>query len=314
MKKTLFLLMACVSVAHGDNWLDDWMDDASSMTKAVYSDWHHNMPDSGLLPSFVSFELTSNMGERHGGSTLGWQQYGLCVPLADPRRSGGAEVIFNASFNAELTFMDADGAFNLDRNELYKFTLPCAVILPRQNGDTVMAAVAPTLASDFVRNAHCFHVNFLFNYTIKHSETFSYSLGLGYSPDSAVYGMMPLIGFNWKMSDVWTMSLNGARFSVMRDMGDGLELGLFTDVMGGSWAVESEYGTRMLRVRSLVAGLTAVYDFSQPGETKRVVNLSIGSTVTTMAELCKYNNDHDREEGHHYHPGLFVSGAVDFRF
>lgn len=314
MRKMLILLLASTITAQADNWIDNWTYDASSLVKAVYSDWHHNMPDTGMLPSFASFELTSNMGERHGGSTLGWQQYGLCVPLADPRRSGGAGIMFNASLNADVTFMDADGALHLDKNELYHISLPCAAILPRQNGDTVMFAVSPTLASDFVRNAHCFHVNLLFNYTVKHSETFSYSLGLGYSPEAMVYGIMPFFSFDWQISEDWALSMSAARVSLMRAMNERWEVGVFADVMGGSWAVETDYGTRMLRVRSFVMGATVEYDFSAPGQTKRIVTFSLGGTLATAADICRYNNDRDREVGHHYHPGVFVSGAVDFRF
>lgn len=314
MKKTLVLLISLLSVAHADNWYNDWVDDVSVMTKAIYTDWHHDLPESGLYPSYASFEFTSNMGERHGGSTLGWQQYGLCIPLADPRKSGGADMMFNASLNADFTYMDADGDFDLKRNELYHLTLPLAAIFPRQNGDTFVAVVAPALASDFVHKAHSFHLNFLFTYSVKHSENFSYSFGIGHSPDAAIYGLMPFFSFDWQMNDEWAMRMSGFRFSVMRDMGAGLELGAFVEGAGGSWAVSSEYGTRMLRVRSMVAGVTAEYDFSKEGETKRVIALNVGSTIVTTAELCRYNSDLDEEEGHHYHPGLFVSGSVDFRF
>lgn len=314
MKKTMAMLLAVASSAYAENWFNDWMDDASVMAQAFYSDWHHKLPETGLMPSFASFEMTSTMGERHGGSTLSWQKYGLCIPLADPRQSGGADWMFNASVNADVTFMDANGAFDLRRNELYNITLPLAAIVPRQNGDMFVAVVAPALASDFVHGAHSFHLNCLLSYSVKHSETLSYSVGIGHSPDATIYGLMPVFSFNWQMTPDWSVQMSGFRFAVMRKMNEQLSLGLFADGVGGSWAVNTEYGTRMLRVRSLVLGTTAEYDFSKPGETKRIITLSVGSTVATSAQLCRYNSDLDREVGHHYHPGLFVSGAVDFRF
>lgn len=314
MKKTLTMLLAVAPVAFAEDWFNDWMDEASVMAKSVYTDWHHNLPESGFLPSFVSFEMSSNMGERHGGSTLGWQKYGLCVPLADPRQSGGRDWMFNASVNADVTFMDADGSFNLRKNELYNLTLPVAAIVPRSNGDTIVAVVAPSVASDFVHSAHCFHLNFLVSYSVKHSETLSYSVGVGHSPDATVYGLMPVFSFNWQMSPEWYVSMSGFRLALMHQWDAQLAMGVFMDGAGGSWAVNTEYGTRMLRVRSLVLGVTAEYDFSLQGETKRIVALSLGSTVATSAQLCRYNSDLDCEEGHHYHPGFFVSGAVDFRF
>lgn len=314
MKKTLFLLLALAPATLAEDILGSWMDDATTLATSVYSDWRHQLPESGLFPSFFSFEYVSNMGERNGNSTLGWQQYGLCVPLADPRKSGGTDWMFNASINAEVTFMDADGAFDLRRNELYNISLPIAAIVPRSNGDTIVAVVAPSVASDFIHTAHAFHVNLLLTYSVKHSDTFSYSIGIGHSPDATVYGLMPVFSFDWQMTPDWSMHLNGLRFSVMRNMGEGLAVGLFADGAGGSWSVDSEVGTRMLRVRSMVLGVTAEYDFSKPGQAKRLATLSLGSTVITAADLCEYDSDTDRVEGHHYNPGFFLSGEVDFRF
>lgn len=314
MKKTLALLLTLAPGALAEEWFDTWVDDTSALAWSLYSDWHHKLPESGLFPSFVSFETVSNMGERHGGSTLSWQQMGLCVPLADPRQSGGKDWMFNASLNAEVTLMDADGAFDLRRNELYNFSLPVSAIIPRDNGDLMIFAVAPAFASDFVHRAHSFHVNLLFSYNVEYSENFTYSVGLGHSPDATIMGVMPVFSFDWKMTPDWSMRLSGLHFCVMRNMGQGLALGLFADGAGGSWAVNTDGGTRMLRVRSMVAGLKAEYDFSKPGETKRIAQLEIGSTLITTADILEYNSELDRVEGHHYHPGLYISGAVDFRF
>ena len=309
------MLLAVCPVAFAEDWFNDWVDDASGIARSIYTDWHHDLPESGFVPSFASFEMTSNMKESNGGgSTLRWQKYGLCIPLADPRKSGGAEWMFNASLNADVTIMDADGAFDLQRNDLYNINLPIAVIVPRSNGDTIVAVVSPAVASDFKSNAHCFHLNFLFSYSVKHSETFSYSVGVGHSPDATVYGLMPVFSFKWQMTPEWLMQMSGFRFSVQRQFDERLSLGVFADGSGGSWAVGTEYGTRMLRVRSLVLGATAEYDFSSAGETKRIVTLSLGSIVTTYAQFCRYNEDLSREQGHHYKPGLFVAGTVDFRF
>lgn len=313
MKKSL-LLLALTPAAYAADWFDSLVDDTSNFAWTMYSDWQHKLPESGLFPSFFSFETVSNMGERHGGSTLSWQKVGMCIPFADPRKSGGKDWMFNASLNADVTFMDADGEFDLRRNELYNFSVPVSAIVPRDNGDVLVFVVAPAFASDFVHRSHSFHVNLLFSYSVQHSDTFSYSVGVGHSPDATIMGFMPIFSFDWKMTEDWSMRLSGLRYSIMRDMGHGLELGLFADATGGAWAVNTPDGTRMLRVRSLVAGVTAAYDFSQPGQTKRLASLSIGSTFITSADLLHYNSDLDRVKGHHYHPGLYISGAVDFRF
>ncbi len=314
MKKSLLMLLSLAPAAVASDWFNSMVDDSTDFAWTMYSDWHHKLPESGLFPSFFSFETVSNMGERHGGSTLSWQKVGLCVPLADPRQSGGKNWMFNASINSEVTFMDADGEFDLRRNELYNLSVPVSAIVPRDNGDMVIFVVAPAFASDFVQRAHSFHVNLLFSYSVEHSESFSYSVGLGHSPDATIMGFMPVFSFDWKMTEDWSMRLSGLHFSIMRDMGNGLELGAFADGVGGSWAVNTPDGTRMLRVRSLVAGLKAAYDFSKPGETKRLATLAVGSTLITTADLLYYNSDLDRVKGHHYHPGLYISASVDFRF
>ncbi len=314
MKKTLALLLALAPSVWADGWFTTWVDETSDFAWSMYSDWNHKLPESGLFPSYFSLEGVSSMSERHGDSSLSWQKVGLSIPLADPRRSGGKDWNFNASFNAEVTFMDTCGAFDLRRNELYTLSLPLSVIVPEEDGDFLIFAVAPSAASDFVHRAHSFHVNMLLSYSVKYSETLTYSVGLGHSPDATVMGVMPVFSFDWKVTPEWNVKLNALRFSVMRDMGDGLSVGVFANGAGGSWAVNTEQGTRMLRVRSLVAGFTAEYDFSKPGETKRIVTMSVGSTLMTSADVCWYNSDLDRVEGHHYHPGLYVSSSVDFRF
>ena len=314
MKKSLLLLLSLAPATYATDWFNSLVDDTTDFAWTMYSDWHHKLPESGLFPSFLSFETVSNMGEGHGGSTLSWQKVGLCVPLADPRQSGGKDWKFNASINSEVTFMYANGEFDLRRNELYNFSVPISAIVPRDNGDMVIFVVAPAFASDFVHRAHSFHVNLLFSYSVQHSDSFSYSVGLGHSPDATIMGFMPVFSFDWKMTEDWSMRLSGLHYSIMRDMGNGLELGAFADGAGGAWAVNTPDGTRMLRVRSLVAGLKAAYDFSKPGETKRLATLAVGSTLITTADLLYYNSDLDRVKGHHYHPGLYISGSVDFRF
>lgn len=314
MKKLLFLLMSFAPSVMADGLFDSWLENTSALAQELSSEWRHEMPASGMMPSFVSAEFVTNMSERHGGSSLGWQQYSLCVPLADPRRSGGEKWRFNASINADVTVLDTSGAFDVKYNDLYHLSLPVSAIVPRDNGNVWVAAIAPTFDSDFARSAHSFHMNLMVSYQVQHSETFRYSVGLAYAPYMADWSVMPVFSFDWQMTPEWNLSLSGYCLRAMRDMGQGLKLGAFVQGDGGSWAVETPHGTRMLRVRSLVAGFAAEYDFSREGETKRIVTFCIGSTLATAADVCEFNSDQDRLESHHYKPGLYLSGGVDFRF
>ena len=315
MRKILVLLMTMAPSVLADGLFSSWLDNTSALAQELSSEWRHELPSSGMMPSFVSVEYVSRMRERHGGSSLGWQQYNLCVPLADPRRSGGDKWMFNASLNADVTVLDTSGSLDIEHNNLYHFSLPVSAIVPQDNGNVWIAAIAPTFDSDFSRSAHSFHMNMMVSYQVKRSETFRYSVGLAYAPYAADWSIMPVLSFDWQMTPEWNVNLSGYCLRVMRDMGQGLSLGAFVQGDGGSWAVSTEHGgTRMLRVRSLVAGLTAEYDFSKDGETKRVVTFSLGSTLATAADVCEYNSDQDRVESHHYQPGFYVSGGVDFRF
>lgn len=314
MRKTVAVLFALVPSVQAEEWYSEWKDNTITMAQGIYDNWRHEMPESGFMPSFLSFEFTSNMGERHGTSELSWQQYGINVPLSDPRRSGGEEWRFSASFNAQLTYINADGALNLQRSDLYNFSMPVSAIVPRPGGNLFIAALSPAMSSDFVHRAHSFHINFLASYQVKHSESLTYSLGLAHSPDATIFALVPVFNFDWHMTPDWSLSLSGFKLTLLRRVTERLDMGLFTQGAGGAWAVNRQEGTRMLRVRSLVAGLMAEYDFSNPGQSRRVASLSLGSTLATTVDICSYNSDFDRIEGRHYHPGIFVSGAVDFRF
>lgn len=314
MKKSLCIFLALLSPAMAEGWFDTWLDNTSTMAQELCSDWHHEMPESGMMPSYLSAEFTSHMGERHGGSTMSWQQASLCLPLADPRRSGGRDWMFNASLNANVTRVNTSGSLVVQNDVLYHFSVPVAAIMPRSNGDSMVLALSPTLDSDFAHSSHSFHINVMGTYRVKYSESFAYALGLAYAPYAGAWSVMPLLAFDWNPTPEWSVMLSGYSLRAMRDMGNGLSLGAFVKGAGGSWAVEREQGTRQLRVRSLVVGATAEYDFSQPGQTKRIISCSVGSILTTAVDVCRFNSDRDRDESHHYHPGLYVSAGVDFRF
>lgn len=314
MKGFIAFILSLMPVALADSLFSTWLDDTSALAQEMSGNWRHEMPESGILPSFVSFEYVSRMRERHGGSSLSWQQYSLCVPLADPRQSGGDKWMFNASLNADVTVVDDSGTFALKNTNLYHLSLPLSAIISCNSGNTMIVSVSPTLDSDFAQSAHSFHMNLMTCYRVQRSESFSYGVGLGYAPYAGAWSVMPIVTFDWQMTPEWTLSLSGYSLRAMRDMGQGLSLGAFVQGDGGSWAVKTPQGTRLLRIRSLVAGLTAEYDFSREGQTKRIVSLSVGSTLATAADICEFNSDQDRLEAHHYKPGLYVSASLDYRF
>lgn len=276
--------------------------------------WHLNLPESGLVPSAASFEMFSYLRETHGPGKLAMQSYSFSLPLADPRRSGYRDWALAAGLDTRITHMHAR-AFHLRKRELYSFSLPMAATRRYADGDRLMVAFAPTLASDFVKWDRSFTVNGMAQYTWKVNDRFSWSLGLGVVPRYVSYGMLPLVAFDWQPDDYWTIRLSRLGLTALRDMGNGVSAGVFARAAGGSWTVETEEpDTRMFRVRSLVAGGTVQWDFSRPGERKRILYASVGMPVLTTAEFCRFNAPKETMGKHHYKTGVYAAAGVDFRF
>ncbi len=287
---------------------------ALSTAQAQQPVWQHQLPESGLLPSALSSRYVSEMSERHGDSSLGMQTVSLTIPLSDPSRSSLYGWAFNAALESEVTFMDVEGDIALQHETLCEFTLPLSLIRSEANGNRLIAALVPMLATDFCQVERGLDLGAVASYTIRRSETFSYSFGLGVAPRFARYGVVPFLGFEWKPAQDWTVSLKGYRLSAMHAFDERFSAGLFAAGTGGTWAVSTDEGSRLLRVQSLVLGLAAEYDFSEAGERKRLITASVGSAVATSARFYRRGSSEHALESHHYHPGVTASVGVDFRF
>lgn len=277
--------------------------------------WRYGLPDSGVTPSYARFEWFTRMGERHrGGSELSMQSYALCVPFSDPRKTGWGKTMLNMQFDAKVSVINTGGTLDLHNDVFYNFALPITFITPVENGNRWTYGLAPELAADCEATAKGFDVAAYAFYTVKHSDTFSYSLGLASSPRFAEFFVLPMVRFEWQPCEDWLVKLNGYQLEAMYRATERLSFGPFVAARGGVWAVETDRGDRIFRVRSLVVGGSFEYDFSQPGRTKRIITASVGSTVTTNAQFLERNAHKDAYSSHHYRPALYVSAGVDFRF
>ncbi len=276
--------------------------------------FHHNLPDSGLLPSYTSISAISRMGERHGGSDLSLQSAKLTIPLSDPRKSGWNGMMLNIQLDAEATFINTGGNLELKHGEVYFVAVPVSVISPMGNGNKLTLGAAPTLASDSGAVEHGLDCLLYGMYTIKRSDTFSYTVGVAASPRFAEHVLVPIIGFEWQATPEWLIRMKGYRAEALYKVNERFSVGPFIAGEGGTWSVETEAGDRQFRVRSLVLGVTGEYNFAEPGQTKRLITFSLGSTVATSAEFTERGEGKHAYETHHYEPGLFISAGVDFRF
>ena len=274
----------------------------------------YHLPATGVMPSSASFEMFSYLHERHGSGSLAMQKYELTLPLSDPRRSGYNEWMFNASFDAEVAPAHAPG-FGLRKRELYDFALPLSLIRVYPSTNRLIVAAAPTLASDFVKWERALSMNALVEYRIKASDRFTYAFGAACTPRMLSWGLLPVFSFEWKPSDDWNVKLGDARLTVMRELPRGWSAGFFACGAGGSWAVTTAEGhSRLFRMRTLVMGGMAEWDFSRPGQRKRIVNVAVGMPVLTTAEYCRFNAAKKSLGKRHYGTGVYASAALDFRF
>ncbi len=280
----------------------------------VMREWQYNLPETGLMPSYGKFEWFARMGERHGGSDLSMHSYALTLPLSDPRRTGWGRTMVNVQFDFKLTAAETGGTLALEHDLLYNIALPITFITKEQGGNTWTYGLAPELATDCHAVGKGMDLAAYVFYSIKKSETFSYSLGLAASPRFAEFYVVPMLNFEWKPSDVWTIRMKGYKLEALYHATERLSFGPFIASRGGVWSVETERGDRIFRVRSLVLGANLEYDFSSPGQTRRIITAAVGSTLTTNAQFLERNADKDAFESHHYKPGLYVSLGVDFRF
>lgn len=274
----------------------------------------YDLPATGLTPSFGEFTYISRMRQRHGGSNLSMQSYALTIPLSDPRKTHWNDISINAQLDTKISVFNAGGSLSLRNEVMYNVGLPISFIKPMPGGNTLIVGLAPELATDGRAVKHGFDLSAYGMYTVKQSDTFNYSFGVGISPRFAEYLAVPFFAFEWKPNQQWIIAMSGYQMSALYQVNERLRVGPFLKSDGGIWAVDTPTGDKYFRMRALVLGLTGEYNFAGAGETKRVLTLSIGSNVATRADFLKRNADKDHVETHHYKPALYVSAGVDFRF
>ncbi len=286
---------------------------SAAMADGVHT-LQYDLPDTGLAPSYGEASFISRMRERHGGSDLSMQSYALTIPLSDPRKTHWNGVLINAQLDTKLTVFNAGGNLTLNNEEMYNIALPISFIKPMPNGNKLIMGIAPELATDGDAIEHGIDLAGYAMYTVKKSDSFSYTFGVGVSPRFAEYFAVPFFGFEWKPTRDWTIAMSGYKLSAMYRFNNRLSAGPFAMSTGGIWAVETPRGDELFRMRALVVGLTAEYNFAAAGQTKRIITAGIGSNVATRADFLQRNAGKDHSETHHYKPALYVSVGVDFRF
>lgn len=276
--------------------------------------WTLRMPETAMLPSYAKTTYISRAGERHGGSYLGLQDYTVNIPFADGRRSHVGKWYCNVQANVNVTVMNVGGELDLRRDELFVFSLPVSMVRPLENGNRVMITIMPRYSGDMVSSAHAWDLAVASDYTVKMSDKFSYSIGLALSPRFADYVVAPYLSLRWEPTEDWVVRLRGYQLAALYGVTEKLRIGPVLSNEGGSWMVSTPEGQRIFRVRSLALAGLLEYDFSRPGKSKKMFSFAVGATLATTAEYCRRALGHESIEMRHYHPGVYLSAEVDFRF
>ncbi len=278
-------------------------------------EWRYGLPDTGVMPSYGRVEIMTRLAERHGEeSDFSLQSYELTLPLADPRKTGFGDTLINAQLELRASVVNGGGTFRPVNEQLYNASMPITFITPGRHHTRWTYGIAPEVSADeesFSKGTNLLLYGFR---TVKHSEDFSYSVGFAASPRFSRYFVLPIVRFEWEPCEHWSVEMKGYELRAMYHATERFSFGPFVGGRLAAWAVETPQGCSLLRVSSLVVGATMEYDFSGPGQTKRIITAAVGSTVATNAQYCDRTADKEAYASHHYKPGLYISAGVDFRF
>lgn len=277
--------------------------------------WQYHLPQTGLLPSAVSASYVSQMGARHGEGSLGWSQLSLTIPFADPRCSNVGHWCFNVAMDVERTELDNHGTLPIGHHALWDISFPVTFIHGMAAEHRLVLGVVPHLATDFGDGGHSFEPGAFVDYRFVKTETLSVSAGLALAPLQTKWWVLPFFCVEKDLGNMWTFTWKGYDARLMCSLGHGMSVGAFVRGAGGAWATDTEAGSRLLRLRSLVAGLRFQGENSNAeGHTTSMLFLDVGSALMTRASLSRWDDRNNTVESRHFHPGLYLSAGLDFRF
>lgn len=279
------------------------------------SDWRYGLPDAGLAPDSFSYEFINRADARDGESAFGMQQFGLSVPLSDPRKTGYQKWALAFEFDASITEVNTAGTITLDEETLYAVNLPVALVRAYESGNRLTLALVPSLASDMGHTDGAFTLGALANYRIKHSDSLSYSFGLAYSQRYDRNGIFPVIGFDWKIDQEWTLSLSGLDLALEYQFSEQFKMGPFVGLSGNSWTIHTDDGQQWLRTQSVMVGVKGAYTLSaEEGKAGNVIDFAIGSTIFSRMKIEEHSWSQNELMKEYYEPSLYVSCGFNLKF
>ncbi len=285
----------------------------SSTALHATDDWDYNLPPTGLMPSYINYKTQLSSDARHGNSSFGMQQANLNIPLSDPRQTHIKDWRLALSLDMEYTHIDSNEELTLRHDNLYRFLLPIS-LLSFSDERNIIISVLPSLSSDFETMNRSASIGGLFAYTLKPTENFSYTLGVGYFPRGVIFGITPLVNFSWEFAPEWELNLNRTTLSLEHQVSERNRIALFAEYIGEAWTIHSEDAMHWLSISSAVVGAQWEYNFAPEGAPKQVLRARVGVPLYTTVEIQERNYDQDTQRGRTYKPSVSFSLGLDFRF
>ncbi len=285
-----------------------------SFSFADDSDWRYGLPDTGLTPSSFAYEALCRADERDGGSSFGMQQFGVSVPLSDPRKTGYQKWLISVELDANLAELSTGGRIALEEETMYSLNLPVALVRSYESGNRLTMAVLPSLASDMGNTSGAFTLGAMVNYKVVKSDTFSYSYGLSYSQRYGRNGFFPMIGFNWDINSEWSLSMSRLDLALEYKYSDRFKVGPYIGSMNNSWTIHDSENDYWLRTLSIITGVKGQYNFDSTGKAKKMIDFSIGASVFTRVKVEAHSWSQNTVMKEYYEPALYVSVGFDMRF
>jgi len=211
-----------------------------------------------IVPSYrtgIYFNAEADLDE---GGSFSYSQFTLRAPLNKPIALG-PDLNFFASLNYDLTLLDADvpALVPLEDADLHTLTIPLS-ILKRSEGSpwSWLVRVDPGISTDFNRfNGHDIRFGARAGAGYTFSKNLTLTAGLGTSEAYGDFLVLPLVGFDWSVSDSVFVSLSGTRLSAAYQPSDDWILRSAVYLSGGVWNVQVEDDSRDLTLRSIHAGV-----------------------------------------------------------
>lgn len=163
-----------------------------------------------VFPTQSYFELLGPMDSRNGHGSVNIQNWMTDLNLC--RMSSGSWG-FSSTAALRLSWFNGEGAREMDVDELYTIWLNVTASYKLRGKTSLVFGVTPQISTDF--DTWTTHNLFFGGHALLAgplNDRFSYGIGVGCYPQLGDFPLLPLIQFEWKATNNWTLQLEGSKY------------------------------------------------------------------------------------------------------